>query len=117
MSPFQHLRNVIVLALFARRQPGPPGRVPPRLRRTPAWMTQQVHRRDEPDPRMADVTSSLRPWHGPSDPAYLLAEIEELRLAAQRGGHSTLAYLLHLAAEEARTQARRAYDQGSRGKP
>jgi hypothetical protein len=69
-------------------------------------MIQQVHKGGEPNPRHVEFTLAPGPWDGPSDPAYLLGEIEELRLAAQKGGYGTLAYLLNCAAEEARTQAR-----------
>ena len=39
------------------------------------------------------------------DIGYLLAEIEEMKLIAERGGYGTLVYMLEVAAIEARHQA------------
>ncbi len=46
----------------------------------------------------------LQYWEGSADPAYLLAELEELRRLAQEVGLGTLAYLLECAAIECRHQ-------------
>lgn len=78
-------------------------------------MIQRVHRGDQPARGPVEVTSAPGPWEGPSDPAYLLGEIEELRLAAQKGGYGTLAALLNCAAAEARIQARGRARDGTRG--
>lgn len=54
------------------------------------------------------------------DIAYLLAEIEELTLIAKRGGYGTLAYMLEVAAIEARHQTvlqREEREQGSGDPP
>ncbi len=80
-------------------------------------MIQRVHDAREPKRPGIGLGPAPRPWDGPSDPAYLLMEIEELRLAAQRGGYGTLAYLLTRAADEARTQVRRRAGHGTRGEP
>ncbi len=73
-------------------------------------MMQRVLKEGEPRHEAFEIAPRSGVWNGVSDPAYLLGEIEELRLAAQKGGHGTLAYLLACAAEEARTQARRKAD-------
>jgi hypothetical protein len=69
-------------------------------------MIQWVDHDHEPECGPAKINTAPS-WDGPSDPAYLLREIEELLYAAQKGGYGTLAYLLNRAAEEARAQARR----------
>lgn len=46
----------------------------------------------------------IRRGEGVADPRYLLAEIEELKVMAERGGFGTLAYTLEVAAIEARSQ-------------
>ncbi len=43
-------------------------------------------------------------WEGVADPAYLLAQLEELKLIAERSGLGTLEYLLEMAVIEARWQ-------------
>jgi hypothetical protein len=80
-------------------------------------MIQRVHDAREPERPGIGLGPTTGPWDGPSDPAYLLTEIEELRLAALRGGYGTLAHLLTRAADEARAQARRRAGHGTRGKP
>jgi hypothetical protein len=46
----------------------------------------------------------IRRGEGVADPHYLLAEIEELKVIAEKGGFGTLAYALEVAAIEARAQ-------------
>jgi hypothetical protein len=46
----------------------------------------------------------IRRGEGVADPRYLLAEIEELKVIAEKGGLGTLAYALEVAAIEARWQ-------------
>lgn len=46
----------------------------------------------------------LSHWQGAADPAYLLAEVEELRRIAEQGGLGTLADLPQWAAIECRRQ-------------
>jgi hypothetical protein len=61
---------------------------------------------DEPAPRPSVPIVPLSHWEGAADPAYLLAEIEELRRVAAEGGLGTLAYLLEMAAIECRHQVK-----------
>ena len=109
MDLLRRLYSTVLLAFIARRSPQDEGRLPPRLRRSSLWAIHRVERPDERPSRgvggveNANVSAS---WDGVDDPAYLLSEIEELHLIATRGGHGTLAYLLHCAAEEARAQVR-----------
>ena len=109
--------STVVLALMARRSPLGEGRVPPRLRRSSLWA---VHRAEgqhgnssRPGAGLEGVKVSAS-WDGVDDPAYLLGEIEELRLIAARGGHGTLSYLHHCSADEAGTQVRLRAAQGTR---
>ena len=57
---------------------------------------------------MPNTTPFGRPWpeEVTFDIGYLIAEIEELRSMAERLGHGTLDYLLHMAVIEAKNQAR-----------
>jgi hypothetical protein len=59
---------------------------------------------DEPARKPSVPVVPLSPWQGAADPAYLLAEVEELRGVASEGGLGTLAYLLECAAIECRHQ-------------
>ena len=59
---------------------------------------------DEPAQKPIVPLVPLSHWQGAADPAYLFAEIEELRRVAQDGGLGTLAYLLEMAAIEAKHQ-------------
>ena len=117
MGLLRRLYSTVVLAFIARRSPQGDGRLPPRLRRSSLWA---VHRVESPRDRSLRNGGGLEnavvsaSWDGIDDPAYLLAEIEELRLIATRGGHGTLSYLLHCAAEEARTQVRLRAAQGTK---
>jgi hypothetical protein len=54
---------------------------------------------------------------GVADPEYLVDEIEELQVIAERSGNTNLAYLLQLAANECRHQIRtkRERDAGPHG--
>jgi hypothetical protein len=61
-------------------------------------------RRDQP-PRIRP-TGAPQHWEGVADPSYLLAEINELRLIAQKAGMGTLAYMLEMAEIEAKHQVR-----------
>jgi hypothetical protein len=61
-----------------------------------------------------NAASEVRHGEGIADPRYLLREIEELKGIAARGGHGTLAYLLDLAAIEARLQVQNADESSGR---
>ena len=116
MGLLRRLYSKVVLAFIARGSPQSEGRLPPRLRRSSLWAVHRIGGPNGNPPRPSDglEVKVPAPWGGVDDPAYLLAEIEELRLIAARGGHGTLSYLLHCAAEEARTQVRLRAAQGTK---
>jgi hypothetical protein len=62
-----------------------------------------------------NAAGEVRYGEGIADPRYLLREIEELQAIAGKCGLGTLAYLLELAAIEARLQVQNA-DESSGGK-
>jgi hypothetical protein len=120
MGLLRRLYSTVLVAFIARRSPEGERRLPPRFRRSFFWA---VHRIEGPQAKPSRPSAGLEgvkvsaSWDGVDDPAYLLAEIEELRLIAARGGHGTLSYLLHCAAEEARTQVRLRAAQSTRDIP
>ena len=108
MRPFRQALHLLLMSLWVRRSPPRrPAVLQPRLRRSPPWVIRGQTALNQ-NPTMGSSPSeplaAVRHWEGVGDPKYLLAEIEELREIAGRGGLVKLASLLERAAMEAREQ-------------
>ena len=109
MGALRTLLGLISFSFLVRQAPDQPTRNRhPGLRRTPPWALRRKHTPERlPNPPSGPTAHEVWGWDGVGDPAYLLAEIEELRDIAQHSGLGTLAHLLDRAALEARAEVRR----------